>query len=101
MMTGEIDYANLYYPTREEITLKRNKSVFHPNDTLLFSNLDGADISTFPKSQYFPITAQMMVALLVLLLSIVIINLLLGIAVQDVQVFLSFLKHFEYLNYTL
>ena len=79
MMTGDIAYDSLYYPIREEITIQ------HPNRT--FSNVDGADISTFPKSQYFPMTAQMMVALLILLLSIVILNLLLGIAVSDVQVY--------------
>ena len=85
MMIGDIGYDDLYYPFREEIAPK-NFTIVGTNGTVLSLHMDGADITTHVKAQYYPVTAQIMVTLLIFLLSIVIINLLQGLAVSDVQV---------------
>ena len=87
LMTGEIEYDNLLFPVRSEIT---PKYYMHFQDgsgrTLLIPNLTDADINTFSKAQYFPGTAHIIGFLAILLVAVVIFNLILGIAVSDVQV---------------
>ena len=73
-MIGDVGYNDLYYPFRESLTKVSNHSGYY------------AIVNTHVKPQYFPITAQLMTSLLLILLSTVMINLLLGLAVADVQV---------------
>ena len=73
MMTGEIEFDNLIFPVREEVIPR------HQTDTI-------SDIASFSKAQYFPITAHIIAFFGIILVSIVIFNLILGIAVSDVQV---------------
>ena len=86
MMTGEIGYDNLFFPVRGEITPKGHISIPGVDGTIVIPDLTDADLSTFPKAQYFPITAHLIGLLAIFLVSIVIFNLVLGIAVSDVQV---------------
>ena len=78
-MTGEIEFDNLIFPVREEV-IQRNQP-----DSI-------SDIASFSKAQYFPITAHIIAFFGITLVSIVIFNLILGIAVSDVQVIETLLK---------
>ena len=87
MMTGEIEYDNLFFPVREEISPRRMITFVDFNgNNLTIANLSDADISTFSKAQYFPLTAHIIGFLAIVVCSIVIFNLMLGIAVSDIQV---------------
>ena len=93
LMSGEIEYDNLFFPVRDEIAPKYYmtfKDKFGINVTI--PNLAGADLNTFSKAQYFPITSHIIGFLAILLVSIVIFNLILGIAVSDVQVHRKLLR---------
>ena len=74
-MTGEIEYDKLIFPVREEVQEKTTNQT----DSI-------SDIATIWKAQYFPITAHIIAFFGIILVSIVIFNLILGIAVSDVQV---------------
>ena len=74
MMLGELEYDDLYYPENHTINLNINGSV--ANGTL----------EEHVISQYFPFTAHLLVTFFILLVSIVIMNLLFGLAVTDIQV---------------
>jgi hypothetical protein len=86
MMTGEIEYDKLFFPIREEITPRDTLALPLKSTTVQIPNLTSADISSFSKAQYFPITAHVLAFFAILLVSVVIFNLILGIAVSDVQV---------------
>ena len=75
MMIGDIGYKDLY-PSTEKLALVRNGSIVNGD----------VYIKSAAMEQYYPITAQIMFAVLLLLLSIVMINLLTGFAVDDVGV---------------
>ena len=93
LMSGEIEYDNLFFPVRDEIAPKNYltfKDKLGINVTI--PNLTGADLTTFAKAQYFPITSHIIGFLAILLVSIVIFNLILGIAVSDVQVHAKLLR---------
>ena len=83
-MTGEIEYDKLFFPIREEITPRDKLALL--NSTVEIPNLNASDISSFSKAQYFPITAHVIAFFAIILVSVVIFNLMLGIAVSDVQV---------------
>ena len=85
-MLGELEYDELYYPKDQVINLNLSGGVI--NSSSLGGNITG-DIDEITKSQYFPVTAHVLVFFFVVLVSIVIMNLLFGLAVTDVQVRLS------------
>ena len=55
-------------------------------------------IDTQVKAQYYPVTAQLILTLLLLDLTIVLNNLLFGLAVTDVQVFLCYGQFVKYIG---
>ena len=65
MMLGELNYQDMYYPTKQFITL--------------------GEIEEEVEKQQFPGTAQMIFIIFVLVFSIVIMNLLVGLAVSDIS----------------
>lgn len=71
MMLGEINYQDLYYPQTEKL-----------------NNITGV-IEGVTENQQFPGTAQMIVICFVLIFSIVIMNLLVGLAVSDISALLK------------
>ena len=74
MMLGEIEYDDLYYPQRLMAKLSdlKNHSHFHIEEETV--------------EQFFPVSAQILVAAFILFVSIIIMNLLFGLAVADIQV---------------
>ena len=87
MMTGEIEYDNLFFPVRDEITPKGNITFTDFNGrNITIPDLRDADLTTFSKAQYFPLTAHVIGFCTIIFLPIVIFNLMLGIAVSDIQV---------------
>ena len=91
MMTGEIEYDNLFFPVREEIT-PRGSITFTDfrGKNITISNLTNADVSTFSKAQYLPLTAHVIGFFAIIVCPIVIFNLMLGIAVSNIQVSIEF-----------
>ena len=70
MMTGELDYNNLYY---------------RPNETITALNENTNAINVAAQSLMFPVTAHIMLACFIIFVSIIMMNLLVGIAISDVQ----------------
>jgi hypothetical protein len=71
MMLGELEYDDLYYPQR------------------VVANSNGSAWTTIDEEiepQYFPFTSQILVAIFILMVSFIIMNLLFGLAVADIQV---------------
>ena len=87
MTVGDLGYSDFYYPIREEIVPRRNITIHFANESITLPDMKHADIATHVKAPYYPITAQMMLTILMIMLSVLIFNLLLGLAVSDVQVF--------------
>jgi ABC-type multidrug transport system fused ATPase/permease subunit len=82
MMTGEIEYNDLYYPQKQIINFTTtNKG----NESDGFLHGVG-DIQEVTEPQFFPVTAHAILTVFILIVSIVIMNLLFGMAVSDVQV---------------
>ena len=83
-MTGEIEYNDLYYPQREFLA-------FNPNSNNGNSGGGGgggfvrAAIDERDVPQFFPFTAHFILTIFILVVAIVIMNLLFGMAVSDVQ----------------
>ena len=71
MMLGEINYQELYYPQKEIL------------------NSTTGEIEGETEFQQFPGSAQLIVILFVLVFSIVIMNLLVGLAVSDISALLK------------
>ena len=73
-MLGELEYEDLYYPPRNiiNLTISDNRVVGEIEDDV--------------KVQYFPFTAHIIVLFFILFVSIIVMNLLFGLAVTDVQV---------------
>ena len=92
MMTGELEYNDLYYPSSEKIDLNgtyviqplKNESNLNMT-TSKITRVGDVNIIEETQSQIFPFTPHILLALFVALVSIVIMNLLFGIAVSDVQ----------------
>ena len=74
MMLGELEYEDIYYPERNTINLTIT------NNTVVGEIQDGV------KAQYFPFTAHMVLLTFIIFVSIIVMNLLFGLAVSDVQV---------------
>ena len=79
MMTGEIEYNDLYYPRDNVLAFNMTKD---ENGTF---QGNGA-IDEHSSAQYFPLTAHFILTVFIVVIAIVIMNLLFGIAVSDVQV---------------
>ena len=71
MMLGEINYQDLYYPKKQILNFTDTEGPIEIEDGFVY--------------QQFPGTAQMMIILFVLIFSIVIMNLLVGLAVSDID----------------
>ena len=82
MMTGELEYNDLYYPQRDHIEL----NITHGEGENQGHSYGVGIIEDDDKPQYFPITAHAILAIFIVIVSIVIMNLLFGMAVSDVQV---------------
>lgn len=74
MMLGELEYDELYYPQEKTFNLIMANSTF-----------GSGSINEETQSQYFPFTAHIMVTFFILFISIIIMNLLFGLAVTDIQ----------------
>ena len=77
MMLGEIEYEDLYYPDNLKLNLTLNRD----------QTQGTGDIEEEIESQSFKGSAQFMVILFVILASMIIMNLLIGLAVSNIQVF--------------
>lgn len=84
MMTGELEYNDLYYPQRDHIEL-------NITDGGQGQSFARGVIEDDDKPQYFPFTAHAVLTAFIVIVSIVIMNLLFGMAVSDVQVMPPFL----------
>ena len=76
MMTGELGYNSLYYPEELELNMTLADNA---------SGIVHGEILQETRSMLFPLTPHLLLALFLALVSIVIMNLLFGIAVSDVQ----------------
>ena len=72
-MLGEFDYNDLYYPQKEFI------------NTTTINNTNVTEIVSKSEGQVFPVTAQLLVFIFIFLVSIILMNLLVGLAVSDIQ----------------
>ena len=110
MMSGEIGFDDLYYPYKMVIQPTNDeKSDYHhlgkeihisvpkfaeTNGSIRFTNLSeikipnlfDADVNTSVKPPFFPGTGMFLVVLFIFFVPIVALNLLVGLAVDDVQV---------------
>ena len=77
MMIGELEYDDLMYNTDQTIAFSNNG-----NHSL---NITGNVESTI-RDQFYPFSAYFLMLLFIILFSIIIMNLLFGLAVSDVQV---------------
>merc|ERR1712018_1071138 len=89
-MTGELEYNDLYYPTSEKLDFNGTYVILHhlkhdSDGNVTKAKLGDVNISEETISMLFPFTPHLLLALFLALVSIVIMNLLFGIAVSDVQ----------------
>ena len=77
MMIGELEYDDLMYNTDETIAFSNNGN--HS------SNITG-HVASKVQGQLYPFSAYFLMLLFIILFSIIIMNLLFGLAVSDVQV---------------
>ena len=73
-MLGELEYEDIYLPPRNTINL-----------TIVNNTVIG-DIEDGVKATFFPFTAHAALLIFVIFVSIILMNLLFGLAVADVQV---------------
>ena len=81
MMLGELEYEDIYYPQKDTINL-----------TIHNNTISGVIEDGF-KTQYFPFTAHVVLLTFIIFVSIIVMNLLFGLAVTDVQVKLKLILH--------
>ena len=87
MMLGELDYNDLYYNQNDFF----NASIF--NSTNINSN-STVEIEQATESQVYPVTAHIILLGFVIFVSIILMNLLVGLAVSDIQTLKGFGKCF-------
>ena len=80
-MLGELEYEDIYYPQKDTINL-----------TIHNNTISGVIEDGF-KTQYFPFTAHVVLLTFIIFVSIIVMNLLFGLAVTDVQVKLKLILH--------
>ena len=81
MMLGELEYEDIYYPQKDTINL-----------TIHNNTISGVIEDGF-KTQYFPFTAHVVLLTFIIFVSIIVMNLLFGLAVTDVQVKSKLILH--------
>ena len=96
MMLGELNFDDLYYPEKMIIKPNKTKSLINISNVEL-PDLRDADIETSPKPAFYPGTTITLILIFILLVPIVALNLLVGLAVNDVKVG-SFLLENEYIK---
>ena len=74
MMIGELEYDDLMYSTEEKIVFSKD------------GNQTSANMVSEVQNQYYPFSAYFLMLVFIILFSIIIMNLLFGLAVSDVQV---------------
>ena len=85
MMLGELNFDDLYYPEKMIIKPNKTKSLINISNVEL-PDLRDADIETSPKPAFYPGTSILLIFIFILLVPIVALNLLVGLAVNDVKV---------------
>ena len=75
IMLGEVEYDDLYYQKKE--TFNINISALNDNTQI--------NIEQQEEGQPFPITAHLFVLAAIFMVSIIVMNLLVGLAVNDIQ----------------
>ena len=85
MMLGELNFDDLYYPEKMIIKPNRTKSLINISNVEL-PDLTDADIETSPRPAFYPATSIALLFIFILLVPIVALNLLVGLAVNDVKV---------------
>ena len=85
MMVGELNFDDLYYPEKMIIKPNKTKSLINISNVEL-PDLRDADIETSPKPAFYPGTSILLILIFILLVPIVALNLLVGLAVNDVKV---------------
>ena len=115
MMSGEVGFDDLYYPYKMVIQpTSNNNSEYYRlgkeikisipqfekvngtiritgfNETMI-PNLFDADVNPSPKPPFFPATGMILVLIFIIMVPIVALNLLQGLAVEDVQVTFLFI----------
>ena len=92
MMSGEVGFDDLAYKERELIqaskdpSRKRNATQFTLSEAVPLPNLIDADINSTRVQPLFPGTQKVLLVLFIFLIAILVNNLLVGLAVNDVQV---------------
>ena len=74
MMIGELEYDDLMYNTEEKIEFSKD------------GNQTSGNIVSVDQDLYYPFSAYFLMLIFIILFSIIIMNLLFGLAVSDVQV---------------
>jgi len=80
MMLGELDYGELYYNQNQHFNLTTKNRI---------------DIEQSTEGQMFPVTAHIILIGFVILVSIILMNLLIGLAVSDIQKMTKEGKHYR------
>ena len=86
MMLGEIDFDNIYFTAGQNITMKITKNANGNLDENNWTAKGEGQIEDVLDSNPLSITAHIMILLFVFTVSMVIMNLLVGLAVSDIQV---------------
>ena len=85
MMLGELNFDDLHYPEKMIIKPNKTKSPINISNVDL-PDLRDADIETSPRPAFYPGTSITLISIFILLVPIVALNLLVGLAVNDVKV---------------
>ena len=108
MMSGEVGFDDLAYKERELIqaSMDPNRQINATNFTLSgavpnipIPNLIDADINTTRVQPLFPGTQKVLLVLFIFLIAILVNNLLVGLAVNDVQVQNGINRYFFSINF--
>ena len=75
IMLGEVEYDDLYYPQKETFNISLSA----------LNNITPITIEQQEEGQPFPLTAHLAVLAVIFLVSIIVMNLLVGLAVNDIQ----------------